>query len=169
MNLFAVRKNLPDYVNNFKVRMLSPSTVEDADRDEQLNNRVGMLRDMMDVISSNESVVDDNTSAEIITYMFSTFLNKPEIAQMIQDYQNSKPEVDESLPETESDDSSDVDLDVNLSHSSGGGSFDSTPDLFNDMDSLEAGGLDIGESEATTPDESGITAPDEFGDYEDFA
>ena len=168
LNLFAVRKNLPDYVNNFKVRMLSPSTVEDADRDEQLNNRVGMLRDMMDVISSNEAVVDDNTSAEIITYMFSTFLNKPEIAQMIQDYQTSKPEGEESLPETKGSDSSDMNLDVNVSHSSGG-SFDSPPDFFNDMDSLEADGLDIGEPEAAAPDESGITASDEFGDYEDFA
>lgn len=165
INLFAVRKNLPDYVNNFKVRMLSPSTVEDADRDEQLNNRVGMLRDIVDILNTNEAVVDDDTMAEIITYMFSTFLNKPEIAQMIQQYQNDKPEEKAETSGT-SDDEFKLDNDNFSSRHSSTPSFTNSNDNFyDDMSNLADGGLDLNIDNASEEP----TGNNDFGDYEDFA
>lgn len=165
INLFAVRKNLPDYVNNFKVRMLSPSTVEDADRDEQLNNRVGMLRDIVDILNTNEAVVDNDTMAEIITYMFSTFLNKPEIAQMIQQYQNDKPDEMEEPLDTPGDDF-DLDKDnFSPSHSSTSSFTSSNDDFYDDMSNLADGGLELNLDNASEEP----AGTEDFGDYEDFA
>lgn len=46
LNIFFLDKGL-DYINKFTVRMVNPSTVEEAERDEQLGNRINQIDDLM--------------------------------------------------------------------------------------------------------------------------
>ncbi len=157
LNIFAIRKGLTEYVNNFKVRMLSPSTIEDNDRDEQLNNRVGMLRDLVDILGNDQ--YSPETIKSIITYMTSTFLNKPEVAAILEqdEVENDEDTFDADMS------SKGFDIDVHNSIEP----LNSDNDYSSDFEDTLSSGIDL----TTTPEPSESTADNgaDFGDFEDFA
>lgn len=159
-NIFAIKKGLLDYVNNFKVRMLSPSTIEDSDRDEQLNNRIGMVNDLLAIIQSSECF-SEATIKEIVTYLTTTFLNKPEIGSFLE--KDESADNSEENQETESEGlevSGGADFDTSFDMGGGEDSWESS-DTSIDTDALADAAIDISSSD---------TASDEgFGDYEEFA
>lgn len=80
LNIFAMNKNL-DYVNKFKVRMVSPSTVEDSERDEQLNDRINQTRDILDLADIAE--VTQDTKNKVLVKLLKDFVNVPDVADLI--------------------------------------------------------------------------------------
>ena len=161
LNIFAIRKGLTDYVNNFKVRMLSPSTIEDADRDEQLDNRIRMTNDMLSIIDNFEGYNDD-TKRQVIEYLISVFLNKPEITNIL-----SKQEaVSEDEPVDDSD---------GYEMSSGEGSSVSNNFFGDDISQEPSNDFNFDEAlplESTSDEETSVEEPSEssdFGDFEEFA
>ena len=160
LNIFAIRKGLDEYVNNFTVKMLSPSTIEDADRDEQLDNRVRMTNDIISLVSSQDSVYSAETVKEVTEYLISTFLNKPEISDILKNSENSN------------DDSETSDSEDTLSElDNGEESFSSDdfsepevvnqPDEFTDIDNA----LNVAEPLEPTEPESDDTG---FGNFEEY-
>lgn len=156
LNLFAYKKGLISYINAFKVRMLSPSTIEDSDRDEQLDNRIRMMSDLLSMIENDERY-DKETVKEIIEYLTSTFLNKPEIASMLKTSETA-------LEEDEVTDNGEMNVDMDM-----GGGFGESEESFGssdegiDFNAMADEGIDLEPSEDAGSDNS------DFGDYEDFA
>lgn len=156
INLFAISKGLDDYVNNFKVRMLSPSTIEDSDRDEQLDNRTRMLDAIIGILDNGDRYNED-TIKEVIEYMMSTFLNKPEISKILSD--------DSVKTQEEDEESEDIDIDMSLDEDEPSAPSRPAPNF----DTIADTGFDF-----ETPAETPTTSEPEisntgFGDFEEFA
>lgn len=83
INLFAISKGLLDHVNNFTIKMQSPSTTEDSERDETLNNRVSIIGSIMDILS--DDILSNGGKKEIIINMLNNMLNLPDIAKILED------------------------------------------------------------------------------------
>ena len=78
LNLYFLDKKL-DYVNKFTVRMTSPSTAEDLERNELVNGNIEVVRNFMDLTSELEG----NTQKKILEYMVTNVIKMPDIATMI--------------------------------------------------------------------------------------
>ena len=89
LNLFFVDKKL-DYVNKFTVRMTSPSTQEDLERNELINGNIDLVSSIMDLTSSLEG----NTQKKILNHLVSTVMKMPEIAEMINEDTTPEEEID---------------------------------------------------------------------------
>lgn len=85
INIFAISKDLSEYVNNFTVKMVSPATTEDAERDETLNTRIDIVSKFMELIP--EGMVDDLTMKDIIVTFMSEYLSEPDVAEKIDEDQ----------------------------------------------------------------------------------
>ena len=82
LNLFFLDKGL-EYINKFTVKMVSPATIEDIERDEQMSNRINQVSDILNLISE---VVDDQGKIDTLVHLLSEYLNLSEIAGIIQDH-----------------------------------------------------------------------------------
>lgn len=93
INLFALDRGLEDHVNNFTIKMTSPSTVEDQERDETLSSKMGLIGDFLDIITGLD-MIDNKTMKEVVLYFINNYLNEPEIAELINkdDYIDKNPE-----------------------------------------------------------------------------
>lgn len=79
LNYFFINKGL-DYVNKFTIRMVSPSTLEDNERSEKLNNDIGQTRDLLDLVAE----LDDLERLEVLKLLFSNKLKLADIAEIIE-------------------------------------------------------------------------------------
>lgn len=82
LNIFFIDKGL-DYVNKFKIRMVNPSTVEEAERDEALNDKINQARDILDL--ARENGVDDESIRKILNKLLTNFVGIPDIADIVND------------------------------------------------------------------------------------
>ena len=102
LNYFFINNKL-DYVNKFNIRMVSPSTLEDNERSEKLNNDIGQTRDLLDLVAE----LDDKERLEVLQYLFSNKLKLSEIAEIIQEHidnMKNNPEFDMDNENGEFDD-----------------------------------------------------------------
>ncbi len=102
LNYFFINNKL-DYVNKFNIRMVSPSTLEDNERSEKLNNDIGQTRDLLDLVAE----LDDKERLEVLQYLFSNKLKLSDIAEIIQkhiDNMENNPEFDMDNENGEFDD-----------------------------------------------------------------
>lgn len=83
INLFAYKRGVQQYVNNFTIKMVSPSAVEDNERDEKLTNHTNMIREIMNVIQSLE--YKGSTQKRILTYLIQTLIQDNELTDILQD------------------------------------------------------------------------------------
>lgn len=169
INLFALSKGLTDYVNNFTIRMTSPATTEDAEREETQRNRIAIMDDFLRVVDDNQ-IISPKTKKEIIMQFLNNYLNEPEIAELI--------EQDDTAEKTDEGEE-ERGMDFDRGGPSGGG-FDMGPDLggepFGDFEENEEIDFDNNElnfedNEMETEPEGGVfeVTPEEFGDFEDMA
>lgn len=79
LNLFFLDKGL-DYINKFTVKMVSPATIEDIERDEQTSNHIGQVRDIMDLVAE---VITDKGKLEVLENLLSNYLNMSDIAGIL--------------------------------------------------------------------------------------
>jgi len=83
INLFALSDGLEDHVNNFVIKMVSPSTIEDSERDELLNERISMIKDLVDLFNDPE-IVSTKARKSILIHLIGTFINEPEIVEILE-------------------------------------------------------------------------------------
>ena len=81
LNIMLMDKGL-DYTNRFKIKMVSPATIEDVERDEQLQNRLTQSGDILGLI---ESHVDDAGSLEVVKWLLTKYLNLPEVSAIVEE------------------------------------------------------------------------------------
>lgn len=110
INLFALDRGLTKYINNFTIKMTSPATTEDAERDETLSTRADVVDRLLGIIP--EDMIDPKTRKEIIVYLMSNYLSQPDVSGMV--------EQDETLNEASEEEMDDMDME---SHGEGGGGF----------------------------------------------
>lgn len=82
LNLYFLDKGL-EYINKFTVKMVSPATIEDIERDEQMANRISQVSDILNLIAE---VTDDEGKIETLVHLLSEYLNLSEIAAIIEDH-----------------------------------------------------------------------------------
>lgn len=150
INLFAINRGLTDYVNNFTIKMVSPSTAEDQEHDEMLDNRINMTSGFMDLLSSE---VDDlpKLRRDILKFFINDFIGEPEIGAILDQYPVEDEDID--LEDTNDEGFSNSSTDNSL------GNIDMDIDLDTDIGSDED--IEVEEPTSTEPANN-----DEFGNFE---
>ena len=85
INVYAYKKGLSDYMNMFTIKMVSPSAVEDNERDEQLKNHTDMIRDIMQVINDQDEAYNPQTKKKMIAYLAQTLLQDQGLTDILQE------------------------------------------------------------------------------------
>lgn len=152
INIFALSKGLVDHINNFTIKMVSPTALEDADRAEELNTRIGLVDSMLGLLNSME--ISQEGMKEIMVHIFSDYLDESEIADILE------------KEEIKSDDDNIDEFDSfgggGISHSMPSGSFNDF-DIGNDIPNDFS---DIDTENVNTDD---LIDDTDFGDFEDLA
>ena len=80
LNIIFLDKGM-DYIGKFVLKMVSPATIEDVERDEQLQNR---LNQASDIIGMVEGKIDDEHMLEVVDWLIGTYLNLPDVQDILQ-------------------------------------------------------------------------------------
>ena len=159
LNLYFVDKKL-DYVNKFQVRMTSPSTQEDAQRIENINNNLKLVENVMDIANSLEG----DTQKEILAYLLRNVVKMPEIATFVDE--DGTPDEDVDIHPS-IDNSGGPKLDFDFGSDMGGGP--EPPDLStstsSETSSEPSGGTETTASETSSG--GGEFTASEFAGFED--
>lgn len=147
INLILIDTGNDAYINKFTLKMQSPTTQEEVDRRDNLSNKVGLVRDIMDTLGDIENVT---TKLKILKSLLSNTISDADVIQLIQE------EIDELEAQLETSETDDTPTDEFgddelLDFSSGGGS-DSGFDLGADLGGGEEP-LDTAEGEPETVDD----------------
>lgn len=89
INIFAYSRGLSQYMNSFTIKMVSPSAVEDNERDEKLMNHTNMIRDLMDVIKGLDDAYSIDTKKKALNYMVQTLLQDSSLSNILDDDLNN--------------------------------------------------------------------------------
>lgn len=127
LNLFFLDKGL-DYINKFTVKMVSPATIEDIERDEQTSNRLNQIGDILSLISE---VVTDKGKVEALKTLLSSYVNLSNISGIIDRFNILENEDEGEIDDF--DEFGDYDDDIDIMGSRGGG----MPPM-NDMGGMES-------------------------------
>ena len=98
-------------MNNFTIKMVSPSAVEDNERDEKLKNHTDMIRDLMDILNNLEDAYEVQTKKEILNYMIQTLLQDNGLNDILA--RDMEDEKNNPIPE-EAQETMDVDDEVEI-------------------------------------------------------
>lgn len=130
INLILIDTGNTDYINNFQLRMQSPTTQEEKDRRENISSKVGLVSEVMNTMSDIESIP---TKLKILKSLLSNSITDTEVIALIEEeIERLENEEAEMLPppdDTSSDGLNDIMPDF------GGGDFSDSSDI-------EVGSLD---------------------------
>ena len=142
INLMLLDKGLNSYVNEFSIHLLPPTTQEEIDRRDSMSNRIGLVSDIMNVLSDVEGA---KPRLEIAKALLSNILSDSEVISIITD------EI-EKLEEDETAESAPSNAGGSASNEDDIGGFGSELD----MPSMGPGGDSLGGSteESPAPEES---------------
>lgn len=151
INLFAISKGLTDHVNSFTVKMQSPSTVEDGERDAAMSDRINIIGSFIDILSD---LITNGAKKEVITNLINNMLNLPDIAKIIED-------------DVSEDDIKDESPGFTPSEVTGNDNIDNFSDDTQDND-VFAGIDDVSEPDNTTDTDDNFEVDDSgFGNFTD--
>lgn len=122
-----------NYINNFTIKMVSPATIEDTERDEQISTRLDQANQVLDLI---EGKVGDEGVLEVTKWILSEFLHLSDVAEILQQY----PATHDDTVSMDDDD----EFGGGPSHHSFGGSMGGPSGGFDDFGSEDMGGEDLG-------------------------
>lgn len=105
INVFAYKKGLSDYMNSFTIKMVSPSAVEDNERDEKLKNHTDMIRDIMQVVNDQDNAYKPETKKKMIAYLAQSLLQDQGLTDILQEDLNE----DENQPNYSSEENNEED------------------------------------------------------------
>lgn len=95
INLFAIDRGLEEtHVNNFTVKMVSPATQEDQDRDDTFGSKIGTVSSFLDLISQDDMSTPE-TRKEVLLYFITNFMNRPEISEILDKDETAKKATEE--------------------------------------------------------------------------
>ena len=125
LNLYFLDKGL-DYINNFTIKMVSPATIEDTERDELITNRLNQASDILSMI---EGKTDEKGIFETVCWILDNFLKMNDITEILKKHNITKDETPSF--DVESDDDFDFGGGPSMSGSDlgGGPSFDIGPEM----------------------------------------
>ena len=81
VNLYLVHRGMSEKLDEFKIRVVSPTTVEDLDRDEQLQAKLGLVSGIMQYVQELPEV----DAQKVLNYLLTNYLSDPSIADIIKD------------------------------------------------------------------------------------
>lgn len=122
LNIFFLDKGL-DYINKFTIKMVSPATIEEGERDEQLQTRLDQAASIIDMIDGK---TDEKGMLEVVKWIISEYLKLSDIAEILNKHPAMKDE-DNGFEPHGGRGGRGGDFDININNSSsdfGGGSFD---------------------------------------------
>lgn len=103
VNLMLIDKGLDNYVNKFTIKMQSPTTQEEKDRQDAKGVNINMIQDVMNLLDSTE-IQDASAKLKILKYMLSNTISDPDIISVIQEQiDNMETEEDAGVDTTEDD------------------------------------------------------------------
>ena len=76
INLWLLHTDRSEHVNDFTIRVVSPVTVDDLDRDERLQTRLGMIDTLM-VVAGNDPSID---KTQLFNFLMSNYLSDSRIS-----------------------------------------------------------------------------------------
>lgn len=82
INTILYDRKLYNYINNFNLKMVTPVSKEEMDKKDAQTNALGVLRDLMDVLSD---VQDIPTRLKIIKAYLQPIINDNDVMQYLQD------------------------------------------------------------------------------------
>lgn len=83
VNLMLIDKNLEGkYLNKFTLHMVPPTTQEEIDRRDNLSSKVGIARDIMDLL---QDIEDPSAKLKILKSLMSGIITDPEILEILQE------------------------------------------------------------------------------------
>ena len=119
INLMLVDRNLKAYVNEFNIRMLSPTTQEELDRRENMASKVQLTSDIMNMLSD---ISEPQQRLKILKSLLSNILTNGDVITIIQE------EIDKLEAETEASDSSSDTEEESIEEIGDSGDFDLSSD-----------------------------------------
>lgn len=154
VDIFIEDKGLEkSHLNNYSIRMTSPSTAEDKKRDETFASRISAVADFMDLISQ-EDLTDPETRKKVLVYFITSFMNRPDVASMLNEDEtaDSVNEEDVEAPDYGgSGGGANFDVDIDSGGGDFGGNFD------------EGGPEDLGGGLEQNPEGSAIESDLDIG------
>lgn len=160
INLILIDTGNDAYINKFTLKMQAPTTQEEVDRRDNLSNKVGLVRDIMDILADIENPA---TKLKILKSLLSTTVADTDVIQLIQEEIDSmeSEEVPEETPTDEFSDDTSMDF--------GGGS-SSDFDL-GELDTASSSSPEetTSEEDTSTTEDDTLPTPDELdiGDVSD--
>lgn len=107
VNLMLIDKGLEGkYLNKFSLHMVPPTTQEEIDRRDNLSNKVGIARDIMDLTADIE---DTSSRLKILKSLMSGIITDPDILEIIQEEIELQEELSQNI-----DTIDDVDDDMDI-------------------------------------------------------
>lgn len=116
INLFCIDKGLEDYVNKFSVRMVSPATTEDAERNETMSDTINLVSAFMDLIGDAYS---PETQKEVFEYFVSIYLSESDVAEILKKDVSADDDEGNEFGDAHSDVSGSQDIDFDIETTSG--------------------------------------------------
>lgn len=121
LNLLFLDKGL-EYINKFTLKMVSPATIEDTERDEQMNSRLDQASSIIDMIDGK---INENGMLKVVEWILDNYLNLSDVSALLKKYKAVQ-DTDNSF-EGPGGGSNSFDVDVNMG--GGSGSFDQGPSM----------------------------------------
>lgn len=109
LNLYFDDRDL-DYINKFTIKMVSPATIEDTERDEQIQTRLDQANSILNML---EGKVEEKGIKKVLEWLLSDYLSLSEIADIVKTFGIGTDE--------EQGDGMDMDFDIDMPSHSGGG------------------------------------------------
>lgn len=146
INLILIDTNNEAYINKFTLKMQAPTTQEEVDRRDNLSNKVGLVRDIMDTVADIENTT---TKLKIAKSLLSSTISDNEVIQLIQEEIDN---METQLAEAEApvDDMSGEE-----------------EDYYPDDAPMDFGGSDFSSTDASMMDDADVAAAEEEGGEDD--
>ena len=135
INLILIDTGNNSYINNFQLRMQSPTTQEEKDRRENISSKVGLVSEVMNTLTDMENVP---TKLKILKSLLSNSITDTEVISLIEEEIERLEAEEEQMnasdtPEDSAANSDDIMADLGIDFS-GDTSFDDTSLSDIDMD-----------------------------------
>lgn len=108
INLFCIDAGLDAYVNQFTLKMQTPTTQEELDRTDSQSNRIGIVSELMNILSD---ISNERIKLQILKTMLASTITDPEVLSLIQE-QIDELEEQDSMPSEEESSMEDIDMDM---------------------------------------------------------
>lgn len=164
VNLMLIDKGLDSYVNRFAIKMQSPTTQEEKERQEAKGTNINMIQDIMNLLDGTE-IEDASAKLRILKALLSETISDPEVLAIIEEQIQQMEEAEEEGIDTTDDElralgGEGPDSVGGSIHRAGG--FDNAPDISSEEISIE--------TPEETAEETILPTPGELnaGDFTDL-